>query len=268
MTTTTTTGREPETSSDAVSGLGCIGTCSAMGGYDEACPEWGDWMLSIIDYREKEAQKVRDRGLNFALIDSEPMLLCSFELNNFIDDPKKPTRRHWRLDLIGGGQLHIVETYTAFKTMFRDTVLDNVRLGVVAHIDDRVVRASGRIIDLVGEARMMGVALSGSPEIADRVAATLRAIDNTPDNFFALLSHRQRCAICNRPLRDEISMLVGVGPDCARRYRIPHSLDAATRRLRLRRHLGLEDNQTRVGQPEAEANAGPGSVERAPPSVV
>ena len=75
------------------------------------------------------------------------------------------------------------------------------------------------------------------PNIADRVAATLHAIDHKPENFFALLDGATGCAFCQRPLTDEISKLIGVGPDCARQSNIPHNLAAANRRLELRRRL-------------------------------
>lgn len=50
--------------------------------------------------------------------------------------------------------------------------------------------------------------------VADRAAATLRAIDNKADNFYALLDGAEGCALCG-----------------------PHSLAAANQRLALRRKL-------------------------------
>ena len=73
--------------------------------------------------------------------------------------------------------------------------------------------------------------------IADRVAATLRAIGYDPENFYALLDNSEGCAICGRPLRDEISKLIGVGPSCAHSNDIPHSMEAASKRLERRREL-------------------------------
>jgi hypothetical protein len=78
----------------------------------------------------------------------------------------------------------------------------------------------------------------GTPqEIVNRTAATLRAIDCRPDNFYALLDGSRGCALCSRALKDEISKLVGVGPDCARRNGIPHNHAAASKRLELRRRI-------------------------------
>ena len=73
--------------------------------------------------------------------------------------------------------------------------------------------------------------------IADRVAATFAAIGPCEDVFYALLDGSQGCAICGRPLRDEVSKLIGVGPDCARQNNVPHSLAAASRRLEIRRRI-------------------------------
>jgi hypothetical protein len=74
-------------------------------------------------------------------------------------------------------------------------------------------------------------------DIADRTAATLRAIDGKPDNFRALLDGSSGCAFCRRALTDEVSKLIGVGPDCAKQNHIPHNMAAASKRLELRRKL-------------------------------
>ena len=121
--------------------------------------------------------------------------------------------------------------------------MDERKLHVTAHCGDVIKRARGEFV----------LARDGGPceincysvvfppgtdqEIADRVAATFQAIGNSADHFFALLIGGRTCAICDRPLRDELSRLIGVGPDCARRYHIPHSKEAAEKRLALRRKL-------------------------------
>jgi hypothetical protein len=83
----------------------------------------------------------------------------------------------------------------------------------------------------------------GTPQIvADRCAkifeCTMWPLDG--ENFYALLDGSTRCAICRHPLRDEVSKLVAVGPDCAKLYGIPHTLEAATKRLELRKKLLAE----------------------------
>ena len=43
------------------------------------------------------------------------------------------------------------------------------------------------------------------------------------------LAVRGACVICARPLSDEVSKAIGVGPDCAAHYGVPHSVEAANR---------------------------------------
>jgi hypothetical protein len=81
------------------------------------------------------------------------------------------------------------------------------------------------------------VLTKGYQEVAERTAETFRLMDDDAEHFFALLDGTSGCAICGRALRDEISKLVGVGPECASQYRIPHNKEAAERRLTLRRKL-------------------------------
>jgi hypothetical protein len=77
---------------------------------------------------------------------------------------------------------------------------------------------------------------SGTPQrVTDQVAKTLElSMDN--EKFFALLDGSTRCAICHRSQRDPVSKLVAVGPECATRYGIPHTMEAANKR-ELRRKL-------------------------------
>jgi hypothetical protein len=84
--------------------------------------------------------------------------------------------------------------------------------------------------------------------IADRVAATFRLLTckhlvgtnvrgPDPENFVALLDRSEQCSICGRPLRDHVSMLLGIGPDCARQLNLPHGLAAANKCQQRRREL-------------------------------
>jgi hypothetical protein len=78
----------------------------------------------------------------------------------------------------------------------------------------------------------------GTPQdIADRTAATLRLIGQHADNFSALLARGEWCCVCRRPLKDEVSKLLGIGPDCARQMQLPHNLETANRLLQRRREL-------------------------------
>lgn len=77
----------------------------------------------------------------------------------------------------------------------------------------------------------------GTPqEVADRTAETFRLIKDA-DSFVALLSRNDRCSFCRRPLKDEVSKVIGIGPDCAEKNGIPHNHKVASRALELRRDL-------------------------------
>jgi hypothetical protein len=58
-----------------------------------------------------------------------------------------------------------------------------------------------------------------------------------PENFRALLDRSLHCSFCKRPLRDNLSTLLGYGPDCARQAHLPHDLEAANRILLKRAEL-------------------------------
>jgi hypothetical protein len=53
----------------------------------------------------------------------------------------------------------------------------------------------------------------------------------------ALLDRSSHCCVCNRPLRDHVSTLLGIGPDCAKQLHLAHGLEAANSILQRRREL-------------------------------
>ena len=70
--------------------------------------------------------------------------------------------------------------------------------------------------------------------VADRVAATFQLLTRSEfadtsvrgpdrDNFMALLDRSAQCCVCGRALRDHVSTLLGLGPDCARQMKLPHN---------------------------------------------
>jgi hypothetical protein len=72
--------------------------------------------------------------------------------------------------------------------------------------------------------------------LVDRVGRTFAAMSDVdsggiggPDlnRILALLDGSTGCSICGRPLRDEIRKLIGVGPNCAKQYGVPHSMGCA-----------------------------------------
>jgi hypothetical protein len=213
-----------------------------------------------LESKDKAEAEWRRKGFVYAYTDPKPCWVSVAEWDYLVSDtpiePKEPFDRVFRLDLVGGGQIKIVEKFRPRR--WRDETgkihdhgigRDDPELHVTAHTDTGIKRARGKFTDanLDGVAEMNCYAVvfprGADQDVVDRVAATLRAIGFSPDNFYALLVGGQACACCNRPLRDEISRLIGVGPDCARQFRIPHSHEAAKRRLELRRKL-LGDNQS------------------------
>jgi hypothetical protein len=177
--------------------------------------------------------------------------------------PKEPCQITTWFSLIGGGRVGVVQrwnwrVYADGKTrtqelaqpyplhqvwrdertfLTEDSVIDH-RLIVQAHTSDGLYRCAGNLYTEQSDIFAHAAVFDGHvpQEVAERVAKTLGAID-WEDSYYALLDASQGCAMCGRPLRDEISQLVGVGPTCARQYRIPHNMEAANRRLKIRREL-------------------------------
>jgi hypothetical protein len=205
-------------------------------------------------------------GKTFAWFSNEPDIAEGAFSWFFLEDPTAPCRRIFRFSMIGG-QIKTTETWDWFHWWgkqkpddidrmgwtFEDdsTVLghvyarDNGRLAwlvitVTAHTAEGVQRYRGFVESWIAECSASAVVFGKNvpQEIADRAAATLR-LTSRPDiePFYALLDDSEGCAICGRALRDEVSKLVGVGPDCAKQNGIPHSLQAASKRLELRRKL-------------------------------
>jgi hypothetical protein len=182
-------------------------------------------------------------GFAFAWLDPQPVYVSPIDWNVFIPEPRAPGRRMFRFTLIGGGQICAIEHWRRVEAEAGGSYLSDYpgpTLRVTAHVGDDVRRYRGEVKYGAGPGDMhaMAVLFRNTPQdIVDRVMATLRAIDCTPDNFYALLDGASTCAICGHALRDAISKLVGVGPDCARANDIPHSLEAASKRLQLRKQL-------------------------------
>jgi hypothetical protein len=184
------------------------------------------------------------RGKTLAWIDPVPVWVSAADWH-FLSSPEKPCRRVFRLSLIGGGQIKVTENFECWpdsegiRYQPEQTICYQPDLLVTAHVENVVHRYWGVLSHgSVYEMSTYAVVFNYAPqEIADRTAATLRAIDATPDNFYALLDASTHCAFCRRPLKDEVSKLVGVGPDCARQHGIPHSMKAASTRLALRQKL-------------------------------
>jgi hypothetical protein len=209
--------------------------------------EWTSWCAEHM--REKEIAWTK-AGYCYAWIDPEPTFCVAAHWSMLFDsdnnwafpDPTTPGRRILRFSLLGGGQIRALECFRACRPLFEgfpSVWCPKIELKVTAHSGDAITTAIGEKYEgYRGEMNAQAVVLrSGRQDIADRVAATFRLINDEAANFFALLDGSTGCAICGRALRDEISKLIRVGPKCARENSVPHNREAAERRLALRRKL-------------------------------
>jgi hypothetical protein len=187
----------------------------------------------------------RQCNLVWAWIDGKPVWVSAADWDTWIlPTPEKPCVRTFRLSLLGGGQIKVVEKFQPTEFSELRTICYEPQLFVQAEIDG-ALRVCRGVISHGGVCEMATYAALFPPhtpqEIADRTAATLRLIDDGEkdgaENFYALLARGERCCICRRPLRDHLSTLLGIGPDCAKQWKLPHDLQAAHRILERRKQL-------------------------------
>jgi uncharacterized protein DUF6011 len=215
------------------------------------------WIESALEDKADTEAEWLNQGMVFADIEPKPVYVTAIDwwLYADIPDPPAPCDRVLRFDLIGGGQIKVIEKFVwwddcltgkpEFEPDGRRKVWapDDRVLHVTAHCGDTVKRARGTytLARPCGPCEINCYAVlfphGTDQDIVDRVAATFRAIGDSADHFFAMLIGGLNCAFCKRPLRDELSRLIGVGPDCARQHHIPHSKEAAEKRLALRHKL-------------------------------
>jgi hypothetical protein len=192
----------------------------------------------------EEEEQWRLRGQVFSWIDIKPDWLSLSDWFEILENPERVCIRRFRLSLIAGGQIKVTEN---FKRYDRSTpefppsfYCFEPILRVQAETDAGLRTCNGVLSHAVCyEMSAHAVVFpSGTPqEIADRTATTLRLIGNQPDNFYALLARGLRCSCCGRPLKDEVSKLLGVGPSCAKEMGIAHNVETANRVLACRREL-------------------------------
>jgi hypothetical protein len=209
------------------------------------------WRQGVIDHMREMETKWQSSGWCFAWIDPEPTYCEAGDWRFLFDNdgnythafpaPAEPCNRIMRFSLLGGGQIRTTERFKATPAdwaMHDPTYLSKIDLKVTAHTESGITIAAGEKYEGPHyEMNPQAVVLRWRQDIADRAAATFRLINNELENFFALMDGSEGCAICGRSLRDEISKLIGVGPECAHKYGMPHSRQAAERRLTLRRKL-------------------------------
>jgi hypothetical protein len=208
-----------------------------------------DFLQSSLRGMAKCESEWQAAGAIYSWIDPYPAWVSAGDWSEYLGDgfprdPLKPCRRIIRFSLIGGGQIRVTEQWTD-KPLYDGATKEircelDPKLHVSAHTDQGLRRYSGHLsYGAVYEMATHAVVFDQNTpqDIADRTAATLRAIDSNPDNFHALLDGSSGCAFCGRALKDEVSKLIGVGPDCAKQNGTPHTITAANKRLELRRKL-------------------------------
>jgi Family of unknown function (DUF6011) len=183
-------------------------------------------------------------NLVFAWIDEKPIWVSAGDWQVWIlENPEKPCVRRFRLSLIGGGQARVTERFKWSEpypgvptgTWCREPELEvKTQTDGILHIHHGVLN-HGPCNEMTAYAALFRPRTPQS--VADRVAATLRLIDQDKENFQALLAHGQRCCVCQRVLRDETSKLLGIGPECAAQMGLPHNMGVANRVLARRREL-------------------------------
>lgn len=79
--------------------------------------------------------------------------------------------------------------------------------------------------------------------VADRVAKTIDAIQelNLAEDYLTVMPVSDRCSFCSRPLTDIVSKTLGIGPDCASKWKIPHSAAVADAIIAKRRTFLAEE---------------------------
>ena len=198
----------------------------------------------------------RQCRLTWSWIDERPVWVSPVNwYPEILPDPETEMDRRFRFTLLGGGQITVIERFKLWT--LTPTVEGEPRfyceqcdLHVTADDGEGLRRFNGVIDSVCYEMKAEVVLFApGTPQsIADRVAATLRLLtckdlvgtsvrSPDPDNFSALLDRSKQCCVCGRALRDHVSTLLGIGPDCARQMGLQHGLTVADKILQRRREL-------------------------------
>jgi Family of unknown function (DUF6011) len=192
--------------------------------------------------------------LVWAWIDERPVWLSPVDWDfDILPYPEREMQRSFRFTLLGGGQITVIERFKLWRPLSDQEAWlhrDSCDLRVTADAGNGLRRLTGTINHLSCEMGANAVLfLPGTPQsIADRVAATFRLLTCAEqvgtsvrgpgrDNFMALLDRSEQCCCCGRALRDHVSTLLGIGPDCAKQQRLPHGLGIANKILQRRREL-------------------------------
>jgi uncharacterized protein DUF6011 len=219
-------------------------------------PEMADcnfWQSACHSMLEEE-DRWRQFNIVWSWIDERPVWLSAVDWYvEVLPDPEREVKRSFRLSLLGGGQVTVLEHFKPWRSEPTSKVhfsCTHPDLRVTTDAGDGLKRFTGIIDGIFCEMSPKAVLfLPGTPQsVADRVAATFRLLTFKEgvgttcrgpdrDNFMALLDRGKQCCVCGRALRDHVSTLLGIGPDCAKQMRLPHGLEAANRIMRRRKEL-------------------------------
>jgi hypothetical protein len=225
----------------------------------ESDDEYG-WFPSACNGMLEQEDYWQQGRLVWSWIDERPVWLSPVDWRvSILPDPQHEMNRRFRFTLLGGGQITVVERFkrwTLTPTPEPEFHCYSRDLRVTADAGEGLRRFRGTIDGVRYEMGAEAVLfMPHTPQsIADRVAATFRLLTYKhlvgtncrgpdPENFVALLDRSEQCSICGRALRDHVSTLLGIGPDCARQLHLPHSLAAANKCQQRRRELlGAQEN--------------------------
>lgn len=184
--------------------------------------------------RNKLMAELRQKGKVVAPI-GEPVWMgavhCVAGMKWLTDEITRPTKiiNRWNMP---GGQLRTTTMFTNSGGELLFFAPDSLSLEVLVRDSSKwIVKAKGTVEDWYTEMNCEIAAFSRGTDqrIADEVAELLVRIRDAEDQAerVALMALSSRCHSCNRPLKDEISKIIGFGPDCAKQSGIPHTLEFA-----------------------------------------
>ncbi len=214
----------------------------------EECDEYErEWRAACIT-RSAELEAIHH---NLVWVDPEPEWVSATswidELDKLVTPPTEGDtfKTAIRLMLPGGSPRDEVRITVEFRRGEPHIVPwfpNDPTLRVTVFADDGAQRwHAGRISNEANEIDRSYI--TGLPvPVAERVAALIRTIALTATwdaagLLRAIQPHRAdrlSCICCARPLRDEVSKAIGIGPDCAAGLGIPHNLSTAHKAAKAR----------------------------------
>ena len=172
----------------------------------DAAPEWGcgSWFhLSMLAEAAAEARGMKHRRARYR---------CAFTLPSGGDLTVTVHREPRTWD----GKVHMID-----------------RLEFSAITPSGLVRGALDTTATEMDSTFLTVPESAPAAIVAEIADTLRRIDS-PEALLALRKPGGRCCVCHRPLRDQVSRVLEIGPDCADHAGILHNAETVARVLKLR----------------------------------